>query len=92
MDRLTWIVGVLLKIPFSPYLHEEALVNLRRISDIINFYGREVNDQISKKTLTGICWLSWNSYRQALEEIKKKQEASFSTEERKRKLLVQKEI
>ena len=35
------------------------------------------------------CRLSRSRYRQALEESKKSQEASYSTEERKRKLLVE---
>ncbi|KAK4021377.1 hypothetical protein OUZ56_003294 [Daphnia magna] len=35
------------------------------------------------------CRLFHSSYRQAIEESKKSQEASYSTEERKRKLLVE---
>ena len=72
----------------SPNLHEESLVNLRRISDTINFYGRVLDVPISKKMLTA-CRLSRSRYRQALEESKKSQEASYSNEERKRKLLVE---
>ena len=72
----------------SPNLHEESLVNLRRISDTINFYGRVLDVPISKKMLTA-CRLSRSRYQQALQESKKSQEASYSTEEWKRKLLVE---
>ena len=61
----------------SPNLHEESLVNLRRISDTIDFYGRVLDVPISKKMLTA-CRLSRSRYRQALEESKKSQEASYS--------------